>query len=459
MAISIILAEQNILRAVLDSPDDFINKINPEFFVSAVAKNIFSAIKILYQNQIRITPRSIYSEVSKIDTSVDEAKISHLFEIEKMEGADFDFLYTSLRKEFARNNLQGKAQETLIETSRKGDFNIEAITGLRNEIDKQLEIIRGKDNTILNGVQLINEYEEELNTRESHYYSTGDKYLDNYITMGEWPGTQTSLYAATGMGKTNFALFLLRKQINKKIPCIYISLEMPKGMLMDRMIASSYNIPMGKFYPKPFDDEGMPDYVYDIIKKEKLAMEKSTYFRIVDVPSLSLEQLEDIIKKVKQKMQVSYLNVYVDLMSMVDEFSKSIEGMNRADSIEISMNKTNAIAKRNDIHMFNVFQANRSTDNVRLTDVSEVDRLRPSIGNIKSSGAIAERSRVVLSAFRARYYIERYLPDAPELAIMEDIIEIDILKQSQGGPARLKYLFDGPTAKITRYVDTEEMNA
>ena len=210
---------------------------------------------------------------------------------------------------------------------------------------------------------------------------------------------------------------------------------------------------MNKFYPKPYDEEGMPEYVFDIIEKEKEAMLHSPFFRLVDVSSMSLEEFEDIIKKIKQEMNVSYLNVYTDLMSMVSEFDHSEEGMNKADAIESSMNKTNAIAKRNDVHLFNIFQANRAADNVRLTDVEDVDRLRPSLNNIKSSGAIAERSRLVLSAFRARYYIERYLPDAPELLIMQDILDIDILKQSQGGPARLRYAFDGPTARVVRYVE------
>ena len=109
-------------------------------------------------------------------------------------------------------------------------------------LTNKLEIIQGKPSIILTGNDLINAYEEELKERESHYYSTGDKYLDDFVTMGEWPGTQTALYAATGMGKTDFALFLFAKQINKKIPCVYISLEMPKGMLMDRMIAAKYQI-------------------------------------------------------------------------------------------------------------------------------------------------------------------------------------------------------------------------
>ncbi len=456
MAISTVLAEQNVLRMIIDSPSTYITKVDPEYFVSPIAKSIFLAIKTLYENQIRVTPRSLFSEVSKTDSSIDEAKIIHLFEIEvppdDVPGV-FEFHYSSLRKEYAKNKLQMKGQEVLIESSRKGDFNTEAIVKLRNEIDRQLEIIQGKPSIILTGNDLINFYEEELKERASHYYSTGDKYLDDHVTMGEWPGTQTALYAATGMGKTDYALFLFAKQINKKIPCVYISLEMPKGMLMDRIIAAKYQIPMDKFYPKPYDEEGMPDYIYDLITKEKEAMLHSPFFRLVDVSSLSLEELEDIARKIKQEMNVKYLNIFTDLMSMVNEFNNSEEGMNKADAIESSMNKTNAIAKRNDIHLFNIFQANRAADNVRLTDVEDVNRLRPSLNNIKSSGAIAERSRLVLSAFRARYYVQRYLPDAPELLIMEDILEIDILKQSQGGPARLQYLFDGPTARITRYVE------
>ena len=137
MAISTVLAEQNLLRMVLDSPNAYISKIDSEFFVSSMAKSIFFAIKILYENQMRITPRSLFSEISKTDNAIDEAKIANLFEIEVSPETAFEFLYSSLRKEYAKNKLQSKGQEVLIESSRKGDFNTEEFVRLRNEIDKQ----------------------------------------------------------------------------------------------------------------------------------------------------------------------------------------------------------------------------------------------------------------------------------------------------------------------------------
>jgi hypothetical protein len=70
--------------------------------------------------------------------------------------------------------------------------------------------------------------------------------------------------------------------------------------------------------------------------------------------------------------------------------------------------------------------------------------LRPQLNHVKNSHALGERSRVDLSAFRAKYYAERYLQAIPEIDEMEDVLSVQILKQSQGKVGTMMdYAFEG----------------
>ena len=170
--------------------------------------------------------------------------------------------------------------------------------------------------------------------------------------------------------------------------------------------------------------------------------------------ALNLDQLEKIIADTKKILGVDYLAVTVDLTTMLTEFTT--ERGSRADIIEQAMNKMNIIAKRQNCHILNVVQSNRNQDSSRVATMDDLDRLRPSLNHIKASNAIAERSRLVMGLFRKKHYAIQHLPDDPETQAMDDILDVSILKQSQGQLSRLEYLFDGETASVFKYNPREE---
>jgi hypothetical protein len=97
----------------------------------------------------------------------------------------------------------------------------------------------------------------------------------------------------------------------------------------------------------------------------------------------------------------------------------------------------------------------RTIDDMKITKVEDTEKLKPTLGSIKNSGALAERARVVLGVFRARPYIEKYLPKDPKLEFMQDIMEVNILKQNQGGISQGMYLFDATIMTAIPYVEEE----
>ena len=241
--------------------------------------------------------------------------------------------------------------------------------------------------------------------------------------------------------------------IHKKIPCLYVSLEMPVDMLIDRLFASKYQLPLDWLYPQSNEYETVPDWVFEKLELFKTELKQSKLFRIVDEATFSISDLEELIVAVKKEMNVAHLNVFVDLTTMLQEFTNAVGS--RADNIEIGVNQLNAIAKKHKCHIVNIVQSNRQQDSMRLTKLDDIDKLRPTLNHIKSSNALAERARLVLGVFRKKYYAERYFPNEVETETMDDVMQVSILKQSQGALGELTYLFAGKLASVFKFNQAE----
>jgi replicative DNA helicase len=275
-------------------------------------------------------------------------------------------------------------------------------------------------------------------------------FLDDMLTRKAAGGQIILISAATGMGKSVYALNLINGMVNLNIPCLYISLEMDDISTYDRWLAMRTKIPIKEWYVK----ENI-DALKGKVEKERKLLEGKP-FRFVDNPNLTLTKIQSLVREFKTYYKTEYVCVYVDLITQVKDFiDLENGGGNLANTIEQSVNKLNAIAKEENVCFVCVAQMKRTIDDIKITKVEDTDKLKPTLGGIKNSGALAERARAVLGVFRARPYIEKYLPDDPKLEYIQDIMEINILKQNQGGIGHGKYLFDASIMTALPFVEEE----
>lgn len=447
------LVEQQVLNCIWDNPE-YIYRFDRDYFISEIAQDLFYTLKSLYESKVEFSITNIVSEGNKRNNTISKQNIQSLREQEyKLE--DFDnFYFKALRKNYAKHRIQNKLlKETLSETSQKGELNTDKIRDLQNEIESSLELIEGKEAILLDPKMISVRYEEVLHARNrgEYKYSFGDSHLDRNLVMGAAPGQITTLFAATGVGKSAYALNLVNRQINKRIPSVYFSLEMDTIATMDRLISMRRRVPTRLFYPEE-DTNELNDRAFEILKEETEILSRVQNFFFVEDSSLSLLDIEMLIREAKRKMKSNYLIVTIDLLTMVKDFS----GQDPS-KYEESMNLLHAIAKRNHVHVLAVVQANRSADSAGVSTIDNLDRLRPSLVHIKNSNAIAERSRLVLGAYRPKYYAERLFPEAPELDTMDDIMEIQLLKQSHGQVGKIvKYLYVGEMFSMYPFFDDSD---
>ncbi len=64
----------------------------------------------------------------------------------------------------------------------------------------------------------------------------------------------------------------------------------------------------------------------------------------------------------------------------------------------------------------------------------------------------------LFSLFRKKYFADMYLPDDPETQIMQDTVELQLLKQNNGECKREYELFDGETFSMTPIEEEKEQD-
>jgi replicative DNA helicase len=450
---SLALIEQSIL-SILIQDHSYIKKVSSKYFLSTTAINIFvSIISILRDKNIDLNLNNLSIEVNEKE-SFPKEKLSILFD-GNVRVEDFNYYYDSLKKERAKDNIREFAFNNLIkEGTSKEEIDIKKLLKIKKVIDENISIIEKDDEPLVYDMDtLMPKYEATIKERDSgnYFHDTGCPLLNSRLTEGFPPQMITTIFGSSGVGKSTYALYLVNCQINKKIPSIYFTLEMSWMNTIDRLIASRRRIPISEFHPKADEENQIPEHIYQVISEEKEKLRKNKRFWLVEKPGLSLSQIEDVIIDVKKDMGVPYLICTIDLITMIKDFNKS---SHKANDYEDSMNYLHEIVKRHNIHIVGVVQSRRLPERSNVRDVEDVKRkFKPRIEEIKNSSAFEERSRIVLSTFRERYFVEKYLPEAPELDVLEDIMEVDILKQNMGSLSRLKYIFDGRCAFIRKYIE------
>lgn len=454
---TIIMNEQRIFRCILENPK-LLYELQAEWFSCSESHKLFIALQYLYENHVEFTPSNIATKTGQpayLDAPPE------LFQDVEYNMKEWDFYLRAMKLEFVKADLGKNILDDLkIKALSKEELDFDALVELHKGLSKDIDLVRGNSSHLQTITQIGQRYRGVLISRKlGENYSYGDYLIDRMIPTGAAPGQMTTVFGSTGMGKSMFNLNLFSKQINRRIPCMYVTLEMDEITTMDRLVALRQRIPfkdlMLKNSGENLDSSVDPDYVISIADSAINDLKKyEDRFFIVDAPSLSLDDLESLIADAKKRMGVDYLICSIDLWTMLHGVGS------KATDIEDAVNRTSEIAKRQNVHLINVVQANREADKKSVPSIEAIDTLRiKTVNAIKNSGAIGERSRAVLSVFRPKHYAETLFPDDPQVEYMDDIFEVSLVKASNaqiGG--RVKYLYDGACFRLYPFIESSNDN-
>lgn len=456
MSKSIIINEQQVLACILSKPE-LLDLDSKNWFTNPISICIYESLRKLKLNSVSFTTSTIVSECAKTNNDVTHQIIEDIKTKVSYSINDFQYYLRRLREDYVKEDLQGRVLKVATgHLLTKGELNIPALQTTIEEIQNAIDAVEQKNVDLISFPQLLDEYEKELLNRASsnNFTSSGSRYLDKFLYGGGLEyGQICSLFGNSGNGKSIAELNLVNGKINKQEPTLYIPTEMGRFSTMDRLIAIRTGISIDELMKVDKETGTIPDYVYEAFKKEKSKLIRMKYFKLVDEPNISIPKLKKIILDMKKELNVKSITVVIDLASMMQEF----EGDNKASKYEDALNKLFKVAREGHDAFVLIFQTKRSSDGVNVQNYEDCRKFIPKIESLKNSGAIEERSRIVISVYRQKYYGIRLLgKDDPEVMAADDILEMSILKQNNGPLATIKYLYDGPTAKLFYFEEGEK---
>lgn len=449
----VVMAQLQILKLLVDNPDLHLKGITGASFPQSKFESVYEAIRNLRDAGEDINPTSLFREANKLNDQIDIYTINNVFE-QKVSKSNLDgalsVLYGASIKHRI-NNLTDKIKEV---ASSNNPVDIPALTMYEYEMQ---EILSSTYNTSESKdfSRLFDDYIGELSERKKGLtFPFNDTFLDTHLAKKAAPGQIITIAGATGTGKSIYGLHLMNGLVNTDVPCMYFSPEMDEMSTMDRWMAMRNALTIDKLYSVGNDMDG----IIKIAQQQKEDL-KDKPFRFIDSTSIALDKIRYYIKEFKLAYNVKYLIVFIDLLTQVQEFieTKGKSGTNLPILIEQGINKMNGIAKEENVCIVGIVQVNRETDSAKVRTIEDLQLLRPTKNNIKNASAIAERSRTVLSVFRAKHYADQFLKDDPEAQFIPDILETQVLKQNMGRVGDIgKYNFNGPTFTLHELIEEKE---
>ncbi len=260
---------------------------------------------------------------------------------------------------------------------------------------------------------------------------TGFTKLDE-LTAGLQPSDLIIIAGRPGMGKTSFALSILKNAaIMRNIPAAFFSLEMSKEQIVMRLLCAEAKIQLQNLRRGFFDQK---DWTPLTDASSKLS---KTEIIIDDTPALSILDLRSRARRLKAEKNIGLIMIdYLQLMrSHTNKESREQEISEISRSLK-------ALAKELNIPVVALSQLNRAVE-------SKEDK-RPQISHLRESGAIEQDADVIMFIYREEFYRrdKENIPDD-----IKNVAEIIVAKQRNGPTDTVKLFFND---KLTLFANLND---
>ena len=250
------------------------------------------------------------------------------------------------------------------------------------------------------------------------------------MTAGFHPGTLVIIAARPAMGKTAFALTMMRNMaIDFKRPVAFFSLEMPATEIAMRLISSQCEIDASKLKRgtlEPWEMEQMA--------AQSQQLQTAPIF-IDDSSQLSIFELRAKCRRLKQRFDIQA--VFIDYLQLMKGETDSRNG-NREQEISNISRQLKALSKELGIPVFALAQLSRAVE-------TRGGNKEPQLSDLRESGAIEQDADMVMFLYRPEYY--GYTEDE-EGQPTYGLAKVILAKHRAGGTGRINMRFRANFARF-----------
>lgn len=402
-------AEINVIASILVIQDNskYINSLETQDFYSKTNKAIFSLMK----------------ELNDKDETVDLLTVKELGVTKKFNGIKLLETMTDMtdRLVYAGNidkyikilkNLSVKRK--IFNTAKKVCEEISEVDPNKDEIEVKNEVVQKFLNIKTNKknsnaemkdvmIETLKDIDDKYQKRDDYSLRTG--YLDlDKIIEGLHEQELTLLGARPGVGKTAFSLQMAEHIAKKGVYVYFVSLEMSRKQLGNRIIAreaeiDSHVLRMGWLTEENF------------AKINEVAGNVADIKMCIDSESTTIQDIEDKANELKQEKNLGLMVIdYLQLLKSRNKFT------NREQEVADISRRLKLLSKELDIPVVALCQLNRETEK----------RRRPLLADLRESGSLEQDADNVIFL---------YVDD--EEKVKNRIIDVEVIVAKQrNGPTR-----------------------
>jgi len=429
--------EQLVLGACLKDPEvisTVLVQLRMTDFFNLKHRTIYTAISSLETRGEPVDISTTYNELKKISPK-DKDMRGYLVELAdeciNSPTANIEY-WCRIVREYAQLRGVINTFEQLLDKCRKGQ---EPARKLVDEAETAImEANTGNSGDTFDSIShaselVINDVESTLRG-EKRFVISGYNDLDN-ILHGFADSNLYLIAGRPGMAKTSLAMNIA-ENVGKTKTVGFMSLEMGKEQLAERLLFSTAGVPIAKSKPTFNEGEVIPPALTEednrnlLVAKEKLDKLK---IEIDDTPALDIQTLRSKAKQLKSKCGIELLIVdYIQLMAGV--------GNNRTEAVGEISRGLKIIAKELHIPVIALSQLSRALE-------SRPDK-RPQLSDLRDSGSLEQDADAVIFLFREEMYKQHLDPQDPNRLLVEGKAELIIGKNRHGktGIIHLAWLGD-----------------
>lgn len=413
--------EESIIAclSVFEDCNRYIKKMEIDDFFIELNQQIMQLIKELYENGNPINLVTIKEKAKNKELKADEI-FNYLITISEnvITSAEIDY-YIKILKNYSIKRKLLKATKAINDKVFLTEVDIDA-EELKKEcineivnIKTQITELKDSDMTSVMNI-VINDIEDRYKNRDNHIYETGFFDLDK-ATNGLHKQELTIIAARPGVGKTALALNIAERLANKGVNTYFVSLEMSKEQLGNRLIASKTNIDSHKLRSGWLEEKDWGEI-------GKTAGQLSELKMIIDTKSKTIQEIEIRATELKENKNIGLIVIdYLQLLKSKNKFN-----IREQEVAEISRN-LKLLSRDLNIPVIALCQLNRASET----------RRRPILADLRESGSLEQDADNVIFIYASEEEKEK------QTQVIET--ELVIAKQRNGATGTIKLNFNRKT--------------
>lgn len=395
-------AEQGLLGCLLADHrmiDDIAEIITPDVFFQDTHRKIYEAIIRMSGAGQMVSPVTMKNEFEKNPALKDVGGGVYLADLASaiVSPREAKSYAAMLRDLAVRRAVIYAAQQTII-NAQSSPFEMPAekvLEQVEAELFAVAEGMTRDDDGVVMMSDVVNETLTMVNDMQSGRKTglmTGIASLDN-LTNGFWGGDLIIIAGRPSMGKTALALTVgyNTAKYQKKSVCVF-SLEMPRDQLMQRYFARDTSIATGFQNRRgAFKDEHFSKMVSAGRELSGLKM------GFDDLSGQTVHQIRTRARRFKRRQGLDLVIIdYLGLIAMDNRY------VNKADQIGEVTRALKVMARDLNVPVILLHQLNR--------EVEKREDKRPTLADLRDSGAIEQDADMVIFPYREEYYLEKNPP-------------------------------------------------